>query len=460
MMILKDLLQKIDHESVSGDVDRLVSDIHYHSDTVEKDSLFVAIRGYQTDGHRFISNAFENGARVFMIEKDIDIPGATVVRVADTRKALSRISRVFFGYPDRKLKIIGITGTTGKTTTAYLIHSILTAAHWNPGLISTVESYDGDVWKLSERTTPEALDIFRLFHQMNRKRLKSAVMEVSSHALSLYRVKDISFTAGVFTNLGRDHLDFHKTMDDYFLAKKKLFDEMNENQRAILNIDDLYSTRIQESTGGEVFTYSMNRRDATVCFLHHESRQKGMSVTMQIPSGVITLETSLLGDFNIYNILAAVTTAVSLGIQDDFIIKGVESLKRIPGRCEILETPSNFTVYVDYAHTPESLHNILRAVWGAKPATLIVVFGAGGDRDRGKRPAMGKAADDFADKIILTNDNPRSEDPETIIKDILEGISDKSKVSVIIDRREAIQKALDMAQANDGVLIAGKGHET
>ncbi len=460
MMKLADMLRKINVKEVSGPLDRFVADIQYDSRKVEKDHAFVAIPGFRTDGHRFVHHAYQKGARVFFVEQETDLAGSTIVTVNSTRRALSRIARLFFHNPDRKLKIIGITGTTGKTTTAYLIHSILEAAHWWPGLITTVETYDGENWSPAERTTPEALDIFRLFDYLVAHRMKSAVMEVSSHALSLHRVEDIQYTAAVFTNLGRDHLDFHQTMENYFLAKRKLFEKMNEHQRVILNADDSYTSRIKEKTGGEVFTFSMTNQDSTVSYITHQADKSGMILSVKIPSGNLTVRTAFLGDFNIYNIMAAAALAVSLGIQDEFISTGIENLLRVPGRCEAIPVPAGYSVYIDYAHTPESLYNILRAVWVTRPRNLIVVFGAGGDRDRGKRPSMGKAAEDFADQIILTNDNPRTEDPELIIDEIVAGISDQSRVMVIVDRKEAIRTALDMAQDEDCVVIAGKGHET
>ncbi len=459
MMELEKILQTIEVQEVSGDTGRFVRDIQYDSRRVEPDHAFVAIRGYQTDGHRFISQAYRNGARVFFTEEPVELPDATVVRVADTRRALAQIARVFFHTPDRKLKIVGITGTNGKTTTAYLLHSILRAAHWKPGLLSTIEYFAGEGWIPAQRTTPESLDIFRLFGRMVRSGLKSVVMEVSSHALSLHRVEGIFFEACVFTNLGRDHLDFHGDMDTYFLAKRKLFENLSENQKVILNADDPYSEKIEEITGGEVFTYSRQLPSATVRYLSHQVVRDGMQIRLMVPAGELYVETSLLGDFNIYNIMAAVTTAVALGLQENFISTGIRKLRRIPGRCEHYPAPGGISVYLDYAHTPEGLRNILQAVWETRPNSLIVVFGAGGDRDRGKRPQMGKAAEDFADRIILTNDNPRSEDPQTIIEEILDGIYDRSRVTIIPDRAEAIRHALQIARKRDAVVIAGKGHE-
>lgn len=387
------------------------------------------------------------------------MPDVTQIVVKSTRKLLPLISRKFFYYPDQKLKSIGITGTNGKTTTAYLIYAIFKIAKWKPGLLTTVEYYDGTSWNPAERTTPESLDVYRSFRNMVLSGLKSVVMEVSSHALSLNRVDGINFLASVFTNLGRDHLDFHETLNEYFLAKRKLFEDLNENQRVILNLDEPYSQKIMKMTHGEVFTYSMKSSNATVTYLDHRVDQNGMSVSLRIPAGKISVHSPLVGEFNISNIMAAVTIAVGLGLHEDHIVSGLESSPGIPGRCEYFASPTGFSIYVDYAHTPDALHNILKAIFETKPQKLIVVFGAGGDRDKGKRPLMGKAAENYADRIILTNDNPRSEEPVNIINEIMAGISDKSKVLIIPDRRDAIHVALSMAEAKDAVVIAGKGHE-
>ncbi|OGB60461.1 MAG: UDP-N-acetylmuramoyl-L-alanyl-D-glutamate--2,6-diaminopimelate ligase [Caldithrix sp. RBG_13_44_9] len=458
-MKVNDIIKNLEILGTRGDLNRFVSDIQYDSRKIEKDQAFIAIKGYQTDGHRFVSQAYENGARVFFSEEKIDLPEATVVYLKDNRKALPIISRTFFHQPDKKLKIIGITGTNGKTTTAYLTYSILQKAHWKPGLFTTVKYFDGKAWHNSERTTPESLDLFRIFYRMTQAGLKSMVMEVSSHALSLSRVEGVHFLAGVFTNLGRDHLDFHQTQENYFLAKRRLFEGMNESQRAVLNEDDPYSERIKHSSEAEIYTYSLKNPAASVSYVQHQVQKEGLQVKLKIPSGEITIKTKFLGTFNIYNIMAATATGVGLGIPDNFMVEGIESLMRVPGRCEHYPTPDGYSVYIDYAHTPDALQNILHAVWETRPQSLIVVFGAGGDRDRGKRPVMGKAAEDYGDKIILTNDNPRSEDPMAILNDILAGISDKSRVLVIPDRREAIHTGLKMARNKDSVVVAGKGHE-
>jgi UDP-N-acetylmuramoyl-L-alanyl-D-glutamate--2,6-diaminopimelate ligase len=459
MMSVEAILKKIPVLSVTGDREIYFDDIQYDSRKIQKGMAFVAIRGFRVDGHRFAQSAYDSGARVFFAEDKIQFPHATVVQVSDTRALLSDIARIFFNYPEKKMKIVGITGTNGKTTTAYLLYSIFKQAHWRPGLITTVEYFDGEEFRRAERTTPESLDLIRLFSQMVNHHLKSVVMEASSHALSLHRVDGIPFVAGVFTNLGRDHLDFHKTMEDYFQAKFKLFARFSEFQKAILNLDDPYSRRIMKSTAGEVFTYSLSDKSATVHHLSHFMDSKGMQVKFAVPSGEIIVQTALIGEYNIYNIMAAIAAAVSLGINENFIREGINQVKNIPGRCERYHSSKGTSIYLDYAHTPDALKGILRAIWSTKPKNLTVVFGAGGDRDKGKRPEMGKAAGEYADTIILTNDNPRNEDPDQIIDEILAGISDHRKVQIIPDRREAILTALNHARSKDSVLIAGKGHE-
>jgi UDP-N-acetylmuramoyl-L-alanyl-D-glutamate--2,6-diaminopimelate ligase len=459
MMSIEAMLKKIPVLSVTGDRKIYFDDIQYDSRKIRKGAAFVAIRGFHVDGHRFAQSAYDSGARVFFVEDKIQFPDATVVQVSDTRVLLSEIARVFFNYPDKKMKIVGITGTNGKTTTAYLLYSIFKQAHWRPGLITTVEYFDGEEFRRAERTTPESLDLIRLFSQMVNHHLKSVVMEASSHALSLHRVDGIPFVAGVFTNLGRDHLDFHKTMEDYFQAKFKLFARFSEFQKAILNLDDSYSRRIMKSTSGEVFTYSLTDKSAMVHHLSHFMDSKGMQVKFAIPSGEMIVQIALIGEYNIYNIMAAITAALSLGINENFITEGINQVINIPGRCEKYRSISGTNIYLDYAHTPDALKGILRAIWSTKPKNLIVVFGAGGDRDKGKRPEMGKAAGEYADTIILTNDNPRNEDPERIIDEIFSGISDHHKVQIIPDRKEAILTALKQAGSKDSVLIAGKGHE-
>jgi UDP-N-acetylmuramoyl-L-alanyl-D-glutamate--2,6-diaminopimelate ligase len=459
VIALNKILKELDVLEITGPTEKFIQGIQYDSRKIEPEQAFIAIKGFTTDGHNYIEQAFRKGARVFFVEKRIPVPDSTMVCLKNTRIDLAKIAQIYFNYPDKKLKIIGITGTNGKTTTAYMLFSILKAAHWSPGLISTIEYFDGKNWNNAERTTPESLDLFNLFHHMKFSGLKSVVMEVSSHSLVLHRVKGIKFIAGVFTNLGRDHLDFHASREDYFLAKRKLFEGMTENQKVVLNLDDPFSERIKSVTEGEIFFYSFKDSKATVFCEQYISGRGYNTIRVRIPSGVIHLKCNLVGEHNVYNLLAAITTAVSLGFDESFILAGMKNLPKIPGRSEFYRSPEGFSIYLDYAHTPEGIRKLLQGVWDTKPRNLIVVFGAGGDRDKGKRREMGKAAEDYADVIFLTNDNPRSEDPREIIEQILRGISEVSKVKVLENRYEAIWEALQCARKGDAVVIAGKGHE-
>jgi UDP-N-acetylmuramoyl-L-alanyl-D-glutamate--2,6-diaminopimelate ligase len=460
MKRISEIIGELPVEAVQGDISTLIREIQYDSRKVSKEDIFIAIRGFQQDGHQYIQTAYEKGCRAFIVENMPPIEDAVIVQVKDTRRWLPFFARNYYENVANELKNVGITGTNGKTTTAYLLFSILKEAGWKPGLLSTVEYIIGEQHLPSVRTTPESLDLHRTFYEMYRHGLKSVVLEVSSHALALHRTAGIHFLSAVFTNLGHDHLDFHKTKEKYFLSKKKLFDGLHENDRAVINIDDPYSQRILKDTEGDVFSYSMKDPSATICLKSYQMLAEGMSVTLKVPSGEMFCTTSLVGKFNIYNVMAATATALSMGLLEEHVIPGIESVTYIPGRCERFLSSAGFRVYIDYAHSPEALQRMLEVLLEFKPPRLTVVFGCGGDRDVKKRPWMGKIAEDYADKIFLTNDNPRTEDPLKIIEQIQGGIYDKSKVQVFPDRREAIETALKQARKNEIVLIAGKGHET
>ncbi len=460
MKRVSDIITGIPDARIEGDATRLVADIAYDSRRVVQDGAFVALKGFNVDGHRFVNDAYASGARTFFVETPISLPGdATVVYLKNTRQQLPVLARNFFAPASQSMKFIGITGTNGKTTTAYLVHSILKTAGWGVGLISSIEYQTGKASQPANRTTPEALDLHRLFYEMYRNGLKSCVMEVSSHALELHRVDGIRFSAAVFTNLTQDHLDFHGTMENYFRAKALLFTRLGENDRAIINLDDPYGERLVHMTKGDVFTYSLQNPNATFVLKNFTLGHAGMFIVLRMPGGELHVQTSLTGKYNVYNILAAVTTAHALGVTPDKLAAGVERLTAVPGRLERFTAPTGARIFVDYAHTADAMARVMETLLEMHPRRLIVVFGAGGDRDAGKRPLMGKAADEYADKIILTTDNSRSEPTESIIQDILRGIENKDKTDVIIDRRQAIKCAIEMAGENDVVLIAGKGHE-
>ncbi len=437
-----------------------VRSLQYDSRKAGKDDAFVAVPGFTADGHDFIETAYRQGCRVFFVERiPPGLKDAVIVQVQNTRQGLAYLARNFYDRAAEALKTVGITGTDGKTTTAYLTYSILQAASWKPGLISTVETRVGEQRMPSERTTPESLDLHQLFYDMYRQGLKSVVMEVSAHALSLHRVEGVPFAAAVFTNLGHDHLDFYPTRENYFLAKKRLFDGLGKFDRAIINLDDPYGQRIIADTPGDVHTFSLENPAATVTMRDYQMLPNGIAVRLDTPAGELFYSTPFVGKFNIYNVMAAVTTALALGIQPPEIARGMETMLTVPGRCEKWVSPAGYRVFIDYAHTPEALQRMLEALLEFSPQRLTVVFGCGGDRDTAKRPKMGKIAEDYADQIILTNDNPRTEAPGKIFDDILRGIYERSKVRIIPDRRAAIETAISQAVRNEIILIAGKGHE-
>ncbi|MFQ5584251.1 MAG: UDP-N-acetylmuramoyl-L-alanyl-D-glutamate--2,6-diaminopimelate ligase [Calditrichia bacterium] len=460
MKRFNDILSGIPVLNTTGDMERLINEIQYDSRRVKAEDLFVAIRGLKTDGHHFLDELYRLGCRAFVVEEMANLPGASVARVADTREQLPNLARNFYERVDRNLKFIGITGTNGKTSCAYLLYSVLERARMKPGLISTIDYVVKDKNIPATHTTPESVDLYRLFDEMVRNNLKSVVMEVSSHALALHRTDGIPFSAAVFTNLAHDHLDFHGDMENYFQTKKKLFERLPETSQAIINIDDSYAVRNIDATDAEVFTYSMSDSRATVSLKSWHTVGYGMYLTLNIPGRTISFSSSLLGKFNIYNIMAATAAGLALGLTDDLIVDGVEAVNNIPGRAEHFHLPGGAHIFVDYAHSPDALRRILEALMEFHPGRIILVFGCGGDRDTEKRPLMGKIAEDYADLIFLTNDNPRSEEPLQIIEQIKRGIYDQSKVRVIPDREEAIITALQNAEHNDLLLIAGKGHET
>ncbi|RMG63341.1 MAG: UDP-N-acetylmuramoyl-L-alanyl-D-glutamate--2,6-diaminopimelate ligase [Calditrichaeota bacterium] len=460
MKRVKDILEGVPVVQVQGDVEQLVRNLHYDSRRLEPGDGFVAVRGFTHDGHRFVEQAYQKGCRVFFVEDPVKLPDAVVVQLPDTRRWLPFLARNFFDRAVEQLRVVGITGTNGKTTTAFLLYAVLERAGFRPGLITTVLYRIGDREQAAERTTPEALDLHRMFYQMVRQGRKSVVMEVSSHALALHRTDGIPFAAAVFTNLGHDHLDFHGTLENYFAAKRRLFEELAETSRAVVNLDDARSAEICAATRADLWTYSLSDPQATVSLLERRLAVDGQFLRLRVPSGELHVTTGLVGRYNVANILAAVATALALGVTEERIVEGIAAVQNVPGRCERLVAPGGTRIFVDYAHTPDALQQVMEALLEYQPERLIVVFGCGGDRDREKRPLMGRVAGDFADLIWVTSDNPRSEDPAGIAEAIVQGIAQKDKVKVELDRRKAIAAALQAAGRRDFVLIAGKGHET
>lgn len=470
-MRLRELIDGLDGVLVSGSLDQEVTGVQHDSRHVRPGDLFVSIKGLKYDGHDFIHEAFLRGAKAFVVERsDAAVPpDLTVIKVGCTRKALASLSCRIFGEPSRRLTLIGVTGTNGKTTTTYLLESILMAADRKVGLIGTVSYRFGGRELPAERTTPEAPDLQAFLAEIVKEGADSAVLEVSSHSLTLSRVEGLEFDGAVFTNLTQDHLDFHGSFEAYLQAKAKLFQSLGEGapkgveKAAFLNADDPYGDRIASLTRAKVYRYGAERRgDLTAQEV--ELSLEGIRGKIISPWGSFAFHSPLVGRHNLSNILAAAGVGLHLGIPPESVAKGIAQLQKVPGRFEKVEAGQPFSVVVDYAHTPDALERVLKTAKGFCRGSLIAVFGCGGDRDRSKRPKMGEVAARLADLTVLTSDNPRSEDPQRIIAEIEEGAKKVWRGGEgyvkIADRRLAIEAALSRAKPSDLVLIAGKGHET
>ena len=467
------------HGELSRERDaQVVTGIAYDSRRVERGHVFVALKGQHTDGVAFARQAIERGALAIVSEQEApDGFAAPWVIVADARLALALLAAAFYRHPSRDMQVVGITGTNGKTTTAYLIASIFDAAAIRCGILGTVAYRVGDELREATRTTPEAPEVQGLLREMVDRGCGACAMEVSSHALSLRRVDGMTFAAGVFTNLTRDHLDFHEGMEAYFQAKRRLFQMLPRDAPSVINVDDPRGASLTDS-GGRPVTYGINRpADITPGPLSFSL--EGLAFDVRTPRGTLRVRSKLVGRPNVYNILAAVSTATALGLPFDAIEDGVEALDGVPGRFEVASSARDeVTVVVDYAHTDDALRNLLETARPLARGRVITVFGAGGDRDRTKRPLMGAVAERLSDLVVITSDNPRSEDPERIIEEIQRGITPDTRrpstragperapgrdaaqrILAIADRRDAIAKAIELARAGDLVLIAGKGHE-
>lgn len=462
------------------DMDPVIGSIHYDSREVMPGGLFVAIPGFKVDGHDFADDAVERGAVVIVAEKPVDVPAA-VIRVSDSRKAMAAISAAFFDNPGETLTVIGITGTNGKTTVTYMIESVLKTAGHQVGVIGTINYRYAGKTVDSSRTTPESLDLQRILSEMREAGVTHVILEVASHGIDLHRIDFIDFDVATFTNLTQDHLDYHGDMDHYWACKQRLFTEFLRNgpksgtATAVINRDD--------ARGKELYSrlpdpkLSVGREpDCDVRAIRFSSDLNGIAATISVPGGKLDLKTRLVGHYNLENLLCAAGTAVALDVPSAFIAEGLNRAPSAPGRLEAVADPSGRFVYVDYAHTPDALENVLNALNAVKTRRLICVFGCGGDRDRRKRPLMGGTANRLSDLTVVTSDNPRSEAPMTIIQDILEGIEAPAeavlsaedwqhapfKTGIVVepDRRSAIRLAILAADPGDIVLIAGKGHET
>ncbi len=433
-----------------------INNIQYDSRKIEKGDLFIAVKGFESDGHNYLDQVAKSGAVaavVQQIDSQLELPQ---VVVKDSRKMMGLLAYNFYAKYLDKIDLIGITGTNGKTTCSYLIRSVLEAGGVSCGLAGTIEYIIGtkkiDAWN----TTPEAIDLYKMLAGMQQAGNKACVLEVSSHALALNRVAGLKFKIAIFTNLSRDHMDFHRDMDTYFLDKNKLFSQLAEGGVVITNIDDPYGAkifgphRITTGTSGKADIYAIDWKIS----------RKGTELNLQLPEKKMQINSALVGDFNVYNLLTAVAAGLAMNISTEKIKQGLEQQQTVPGRLESYPLKNGALAVIDYAHTPDALEKALTTIRKITDNKLIVVFGCGGDRDKGKRPLMGKVAQKLADHVIVTDDNPRTENSQKIIEDIMAGIEKKDKTEIIANRGHAIKQAIKKSKQGDVLLIAGKGHES
>jgi UDP-N-acetylmuramoyl-L-alanyl-D-glutamate--2,6-diaminopimelate ligase len=461
-MKIKDLLQKIDYISFNGNEEISVSGITNNSKEIKENYIFVALKGEKFDGHDFIDEAISLGANTVVSERKPKLSkNVNWIRVKDAREALWKISTLLYDNPGSRIKIVGVTGTNGKTTTTHLIEHIFKNAGFPTGLLGTIYSRWGEKVIPASMTTPESPQINSMLKEMADEGIAICVMEVSSHSLCMKRVDGLNFKSAVFTNLTHDHLDFHKNMKSYFEAKKRLFYLLDKKEGyGVINIDDLWGRKLLKEIQAPFLSYGFVK-EAHIFPLSYNLSSEGIEAEISTPSGIIELSSPLLGKPNLYNILASIGVAITFNLGKDEIKRAIKEFKGVKGRFEMVENSLGFKVMVDYAHSDDSLKNLIETVSELKPRRIIVVFGAGGDRDKKKRPKMGEVAGRLADKLIITSDNPRSEDPISIIKEIEVGVkkSGNKNYDVIPDRREAIYKAISIAEEGDFVILAGKGHE-
>jgi UDP-N-acetylmuramoyl-L-alanyl-D-glutamate--2,6-diaminopimelate ligase len=460
MNVLKDILYKARITDVTGTTDRQISDITFDSRKVEKNSLFVAIRGEKADGHKFIDMAIKQGASAIVCEElPNELPeGVTFVKVKDSRQSLGYIAANFYDHPSEKLQLVGITGTNGKTTTTTLLFNLFRALGYSCGLISTVTNRVNDKEVDATHTTPDAISFNQLLTEMTDAGCEYCFMEVSSHALVQHRVTGARFSGGVFTNITHEHLDYHKTFNEYIKAKKLLFDNLPENAFALVNLDDSRGEVMLQNTKATKRTFGLKSM-ADYRGKLIENQFSGLHMTL----GGKDLYSRLIGDFNAYNLLAVYGVAMELDADQMEVLTKISTLKAVDGRFQYVKTPNNVTAIVDYAHTPDALKNVLKTIQNIRTGNekVITIVGCGGDRDTTKRPVMAELAAHYSDQVILTSDNPRTEDPQAIIDEMKTGLDpvQMKKTLALSDRREAIKLACTVASDGDIILIAGKGHE-
>ena len=466
MIHLDELLNNLLQFQKSNNENPLVKSIEMDSRQVKDGSLFICIKGYTVDGHDFVDSAIEKGAIAILAERPLtNVTSVPVIVVNDTKRAMAIISNVFYDHPTKKMELIGVTGTNGKTTVTHLIEKILNDYHKKTGLIGTMYTKIGSEQFDVENTTPESLVLQQYFKKMVDENVNTAIMEVSSHALHLGRVRGCDFNIAVFTNLTQDHLDYHETMEKYLYAKGLLFAQLgntydlNSKKVAILNVDDQASLEYEKMTTAQVVTYGIEK-DCDVRATNIKVTAEGTNFTLNAFGEEILISLQLIGNFSVYNALAATAAALMADVPLGVIARSLQEVSGVAGRFEKVDTEHQLAVIVDYAHTPDSLENVLQTIKEFAKGNIYVVVGCGGDRDRKKRPLMAGIASNYGDFVILTSDNPRSEDPKAIIKDMEEGLTDNSTNISIIDRKEAIYYAIKQAKEEDVILIAGKGHET
>ncbi len=453
-MLLNELINGLDFSNVIGDIENIdIKGICYNSLKVKKGDVFVAVKGFKADGHRYIPSAVENGAVAVVAEEPTEGLGVPQIIFKDTRAILAHLSNKFYDYPSHKFKLIGVTGTNGKTTVTYLVKTILESKGYKVGLIGTNQNMVGNMVLKSDRTTPESLELQELFSIMVRDGVDYVIMEVSSHSLELNRVLGCKFAVGAFTNLTQDHLDFHITMDNYVKAKSRLFSMC---EKGVVNIDDEYTEKLIDGATCNIEYYGVKSdcrhkaEDIVYSEKGIEFYADGCHVSLPIP-----------GEFSVYNALCAMGICSALGISPCECAHALAVAHGVKGRAEVVDIPSDYTVMIDYAHTPDGVENIIKAVKGFCKGRVITLFGCGGDRDKTKRPIMGEIAGRLSDLCIVTSDNPRSENPASIIDDIIGGIDGTGvDYKICVNRREAIELAMREAGKGDVVLLLGKGHET
>lgn len=469
MKTIQQLAQLVEGATIIGDKETIITGIEHDSRKAEAGTLFVCIKGVHVDGHKFISQAVNAGAKAILTTREkVEVPaGVAILRVPDLNKALDTIVPYFHDYPARSMRIIGITGTNGKTTTSYITRAILRAAGYRVGLIGTIQIMIEDEVYPIHNTTPDVVELQHTLAIMRDKGMDYVVMEVSSHALDQDRVAGIEFDTAVFTNLTQDHLDYHKTLENYMLAKAKLFDKVSvagvkNGKTAVVNIDDAAGKVMLEHAKCRHITYAIDK-NADLRATAINVLASGANFTLNNESfGKMPLKLHITGIFNVYNVMSAVGAALAENIESAVIAKVLQEFTSVPGRFELVKAGQDFSIIVDYAHTPDGVENVLKTARKIAKKKIIAVFGCGGDRDRTKRPIMGRLAAELADVVIATSDNPRSEDPEFILNEVESGVKEKignKQHEKIVDRRQAIFRAVALAQTDDIVVILGKGHE-